>query len=165
MIEYDIVRTMQKCIETGRNDSSMKEELKNSIVDAYNSGKSLRVVGKMLNKNPQTIHNWLVEWGIPRRKRGPIIRGKGFKFRHWLADLKRRYDVDEEWYNQKHQEQGGVCAICLQPCVRERLGVDHCHTTNTVRGLLCVRCNNAIGLFRDDPAICLRASQYLSRNK
>ena len=107
---------------------------------------------------------YLQKWGIPRRKPGPIIRGKGHKFRHWIIDIRKRYGITEDQYNAMMTDQNGVCAICLKKCsARERLGVDHCHTTKKVRGLLCVKCNNAIGLFNDDPEIARRASEYLSK--
>jgi hypothetical protein len=57
--------------------------------------------------------------------------------------------------------QGGVCAICREPPQMRRLDVDHEHETGRVRGLLCRRCNTAIGKMRDDPKILLRAIAYL----
>lgn len=39
-----------------------------------------------------------------------------------------------------------------------------CHTTGRIRGLLCGRCNTAIGLLREDPIIFQAAVDYLSRN-
>jgi hypothetical protein len=65
--------------------------------------------------------------------------------------------IDKAWdtYQQLLHNQGGVCAICHQPEVKidkQRgtlciLAVDHCHTTGTVRGLLCFRCNTNLGWF------------------
>jgi hypothetical protein len=43
------------------------------------------------------------------------------------------------------------------------LAVDHDHTTGQVRGLLCIRCNRAIGNLRDDPDLAIRAAAYLKR--
>ncbi|XVU30335.1 endonuclease domain-containing protein [Actinoplanes sp. CA-054009] len=43
------------------------------------------------------------------------------------------------------------------------LVVDHCHTSHTVRGLLCVACNAAIGHVRDDPEVAAAADVYLRR--
>jgi len=55
--------------------------------------------------------------------------------------------------------QGGRCAICGE---KARLVVDHCHTSGRVRGLLCRRCNVALGGFGDDVGLLRRAVQYLS---
>lgn len=42
------------------------------------------------------------------------------------------------------------------------LDVDHDHATGEVRGLLCNRCNQAIGLLQDDPLIVRSALVYLN---
>jgi len=55
-------------------------------------------------------------------------------------------------------EQNGKCKICNKEDDR-RLSVDH--TTGTVRGLLCRRCNSAIGLFGDSPQLLVEAAKYL----
>lgn len=58
--------------------------------------------------------------------------------------------------------QGGKCAICLTD-ITKRPNTDHDHTTGTVRGLLCIRCNLLLGKAHDDEAILLAAIQYLRR--
>ena len=45
----------------------------------------------------------------------------------------------------------------------EVLCVDHHHFTNEVRGLLCQRCNRAIGLLGDDPTVIRSAINYLTK--
>ena len=50
------------------------------------------------------------------------------------------------------------CVICGST---EKLVVDHCHTTNQVRGMLCNHCNRGLGHFRDDPALLEFARIYL----
>lgn len=54
--------------------------------------------------------------------------------------------------------QGGRCAICRR---RTRLGIDHDHTTEFVRGLLCRACNLGIGLLKNDPRRLRAAAAYL----
>jgi hypothetical protein len=86
------------------------------------------------------------------------------------ADLKKNYGVTLDWYNAKHAEQGGVCAICQQEetaLIHGRLislAVDHCHDTGEVRGLLCRSCNNAIGAFQHKPDLLDKAKSYLLRH-
>lgn len=61
-------------------------------------------------------------------------------------------------------DQHGGCAICGAHhgnTVATRLCVDHNHVTGELRGLLCRRCNTAIGYFGDSSARIKRAVVYL----
>lgn len=50
------------------------------------------------------------------------------------------------------------CVICGD---RAPLVVDHSHTNHKIRGMLCNRCNQGLGLFRDDPELLEYARIYL----
>ena len=76
--------------------------------------------------------------------------------------LKRRYGLTQADYDVMFSECGGVCEICKQPSTL--LEVDHCHSTGKVRGLLCNRCNKALGMFKDDISNFQNAITYLNRN-
>lgn len=77
--------------------------------------------------------------------------------------LQRLYGVTMDYYNQKLEEQGGVCVICkISPdSEKKRFHIDHCHTTGKVRGILCSNCNTALGSFRDNVESLNRAIEYL----
>jgi hypothetical protein len=45
------------------------------------------------------------------------------------------------------------------------LHVDHDHATGVIRGLLCFRCNNALGDFREEYELFQRAADYLDRDE
>ena len=76
--------------------------------------------------------------------------------------LKRKYGLTVEEYEMMLNEQEGVCAICRKPPTKDRrLAVDHCHKAGHIRGLLCTRCNVALGLFDEDAGRVLRAYDYL----
>ena len=83
------------------------------------------------------------------------------------AVLKRKYGLTLESYNIMLKAQGGVCAICgEEEMVKGRtLSVDHCHKTGKVRQLLCGNCNHALGKFKDNPDLLLKAINYLERHK
>jgi len=73
-----------------------------------------------------------------------------------------RYRITEDQFNEILAEQGGGCAICgCGDAPENKLSVDHCHRTNTIRGILCQACNKSLGGFRDDPEILSRAIDYL----
>lgn len=59
----------------------------------------------------------------------------------------------------KRLKEGQTCVICG---AGEDLAVDHCHTTGTIRGILCRPCNLGLGYFRDDQQRLLGAVQYLA---
>jgi len=80
--------------------------------------------------------------------------------------LKRR-GLTESQYKKLFDEQNGFCAICRQPEISIRMGrirnlaIDHNHTTDKVRGLLCNRCNRGLGYFLDRSALLEAAVSYL----
>ena len=77
-------------------------------------------------------------------------------------NLKKRYGITYEQYVDRLEEQNGVCKLCMQPNRgATNLAVDHCHTTGTVRGLLCNHCNKALGHFKDDQQLLSNAIEYL----
>jgi hypothetical protein len=83
------------------------------------------------------------------------------------SQLKRDFGISLEQYQDAFVAQGGVCACCLKPEIAERggkrkwLAVDHDHTDNTFRGLLCSKCNQGIGMFKDNAEVIERAAIYL----
>ncbi len=94
------------------------------------------------------------------------------------ASNKRRsnlaqYGLTLEQYEELHIAQSGVCAICGEgePAAHGRTGrkfllsVDHCHETGIIRGLLCQRCNRAIGLLNDNTDLLKKAIDYLERRR
>jgi Recombination endonuclease VII len=81
------------------------------------------------------------------------------------SHLKRKYGITIADYDRMFEAQNGVCAICGQPRPEERtLHVDHDHETGVIRGLLCFRCNNALGDFREEYELFQRAANYLDRD-
>jgi hypothetical protein len=77
----------------------------------------------------------------------------------------RKYGLSADEFEAMLATQGGCCAICGSDSAgrkdHEALSVDHCHATGKVRGLLCSKCNTAIGLLNDDPRALLNAAAYL----
>lgn len=70
--------------------------------------------------------------------------------------LLRTYGITTEIYDKMSEEQNHVCWICKNEPKKTRLNVDHRHVKNyknlskeekslEVRGLLCFRCNTALG--------------------
>jgi recombination endonuclease VII len=88
------------------------------------------------------------------------------------------YGISEEQYASMLAKQGNTCAICKKPETGiawktgavKRLAVDHdrkcCPKFGScgkcVRGLLCSRCNPAIGLLRENKEILTNAIDYLT---
>ncbi len=87
--------------------------------------------------------------------------------------LKSRYGITLEEYRRLLAVQNGACAICHQGETRRHwwggevylLAVDHDHETGKTRGLLCNRCNRALGLFGDNVENLLAAATYLETRR
>ena len=60
----------------------------------------------------------------------------------------RKYGLTSEEFDAIRRRQNDECAVCHKVVA---LHVDHDHVTNRVRGLLCLKCNMALGLLADSP--------------
>lgn len=93
------------------------------------------------------------------------------KLRTRNSKLKKNFGITLERYNELVLQQDGKCAICkeLETTVINgsltSLAVDHDHTTGRVRGLLCCKCNRALGLMKDSVEILESAKEYLRGSK
>jgi len=74
---------------------------------------------------------------------------------------KRGINLTVEQYDEMLKRQNGVCAICFKTNNKNRLCVDHDHSTGIVRGLLCGFCNRRLVTLRNSPQLLLRAVNYL----
>jgi hypothetical protein len=80
------------------------------------------------------------------------------------SERQRIYGITKEQFWNIYHKQDGQCAICEKRMRSDRwkgFAIDHCHTTNEVRGLLCTQCNVGLGNFKDDPIRLLKAVEYL----
>ena len=74
-------------------------------------------------------------------------------------------------YAGMRDAQDNRCAICRQPETSRRgdrlrsLSVDHDHATGLRRGLLCNRCNRAIGGLDDSAELLRAAADYLDQHR
>ena len=83
-----------------------------------------------------------------------------------VQHLWNRYQMRPHEYDELHEQQNGVCAICggVQTYNR-RLAVDHCHTTGLIRGLLCDGCNVGIGGLGESVQTLTNAIAYLQKHE
>lgn len=87
------------------------------------------------------------EWQRDYRKRSPkLLKTQNLK----------KYGLTYNEWTEMIQKQGNKCASCGGEEKGHNqhglmsLAVDHCHETGKIRGLLCHRCNRALGLLGDD---------------
>jgi len=83
-------------------------------------------------------------------------------------ELKRRYGLSITEYNNLLLSQDNRCAICgqfLDLTNPRDICIDHNHQTGVIRGILCHKCNLAIGLLRDNPEYTNNATIYLKRSE
>ncbi len=74
------------------------------------------------------------------------------------SQLRKRYKITLEDYNELLLKFNHQCALCFS---KENLCIDHDHTTNEIRGILCKTCNMMLGLAKDRLDILQRAQEYL----
>lgn len=74
----------------------------------------------------------------------------------------KTYGLTPEQYAALLADCGNLCHICGENRTTQRLAVDHCHDSLEVRGLICKRCNSAIGLADESADRLARMIEYLN---
>lgn len=74
--------------------------------------------------------------------------------------LKAKYGITLKQFNLLLENQNFHCLFCPE---KKALGLDHCHFTERIRGILCRKCNAGLGMFRDSTILLKRAIQYLNK--
>ena len=105
-----------------------------------------------------------------RRWREAHAADPEFAERNRLRQLFRLYGLDPERAHTLFDAFYNRCAICgqVETAVSrtgrpKSISVDHDHDTGRIRGVLCDRCNRALGYLRDNPDLLRRAADYLER--
>lgn len=115
-------------------------------LDCYRAAKQLY---RKNNKDKESLH---------RKTNYDFLKEKSRK-------LYSGYGITLEKFNKMMLEQNNCCAICKKAYKEKSLCVDHCHVTGKVRGLLCNKCNKALGLLNDNCELLKTAASYLERFK
>ena len=82
----------------------------------------------------------------------------------------KKYKINTKPYNKMLKEQNNLCAICGEKesvvdsrwKTKRSMAVDHNHKTGKIRGLLCTKCNLALGLVNEDINILSAMIDYLN---
>jgi len=69
------------------------------------------------------------------------------------------YKLTDAWLLEQLRRQGVVCALCHSGLADRHWVIDHCHSTNKVRGCLCLSCNVWLG---KNEGIVERTWRYLN---
>lgn len=117
---------------------------------------------RMKTEDPKAYSDQTRRNSLASRKRHP----DRIKARNQRSNLKRYYGMTVEEYDAMLVAQDSKCALCgrlPEQSLHNRLHVDHDHETMVIRGLLCYRCNAALGQFGDSISGVQRVINYLIR--
>lgn len=104
----------------------------------------------------------LMEKQRARNRANYAANKPAYRARRKRAALKG-YGITAEQKQQILDYQEHQCPICERYLTESHVpSIDHCHVTGSVRGVLCRRCNAALGMLEDSPALVERALEYLS---
>lgn len=121
-----------------------------------------RVIQKRINfknwdaKNRDRRKEWRAKW----KEENPE-KLKAHARKH---QLKMKYGITPEKYNELLLIQNGHCVFCDRTPEQERYGVltiDHDHKTGKIRGLLCITHNRSLGVFGDNEEGLLKVLAYV----
>lgn len=76
--------------------------------------------------------------------------------------LSVQYKIPQNEIQQAINKANGICEICRNEA---KLQLDHCHSTNKLRGMICKNCNLTLGRLGDNMNSITKFVEYLKRNE
>jgi len=165
------------CKECYKSDSSKKRYLLlASVPNGFkicSKCKEIKLLNCFYNKNETSdkLTSWCKSCTLKNNKNWHDKNKERTRIWNKNYSLMKEYGITLDQYEQMLKEQNGVCAICSKKesafnHVTKRvwdLAVDHEHKTGKIRGLLCRRCNQTIGLLYDDISLIKQMAKYVEK--
>lgn len=150
----------------GKNLSSLPPETVQAMVTRYiEQEQTLKELSMEFKISTVSVRKLLLGAGVVMRDACTRKKTADEKL---TTVLRRGFGVDAAWHSRTLKKQEYKCAICGCEATdldrnkgKTRFNVDHDHTTGAVRGLLCSKCNMAIGMLKDSPSLLRKAADYL----
>lgn len=90
---------------------------------------------------------------------------KRYKVRGYMLNGNPFTTSDYKDFLIRQNNRCAGCGVCFSTIDSSQACVDHCHTTQEVRGILCRYCNLALGYAKDNVQTLLSLVKYLEANK
>jgi len=114
-----------------------------------------KIADKIAKESPEQKRIRLDKMKTYAKNNAAVIRKKSWKAK----------GIDPDKAEAYYQSHHGTCDLCGLTDKGRALAVDHCHKTGIIRGMLCTNCNRAIGMFKDDPDLMIKAANYVRANQ
>ncbi len=131
--------------------------------------KQVMAVWRVKNRDKELsrLHNWYIqnqEEQKQKHRERRLANPEKSKRACWLSRLKHKYGLTESQLSEIITFQQNKCAVCGDVFRGSKdMCIDHCHSTNIFRGLLCSNCNKAEGLIRN-PDNARKLYEYMLKN-
>jgi hypothetical protein len=123
-------------------------------------GEGRRSICKLCNKKDRYrfSRTYNKDWYAKQLLKDPLFSRR--------KNLLRTHNITLKQFDTILDSQGGVCAICKGPPMgKGNYHVDHGHSTGKLRGLLCHKCNVALGMVQDRIELLEALIAYVKKNR
>jgi hypothetical protein len=129
---------------------------------------------KYYNDNKDKIKDWRKTYSKKYREiNKDKLKEKRIINKEYIKNyqLKYKYDISIEQYEQMKTSQNNRCAICdnnfekqnKQGGYSKNVCIDHNHKTGKIRELLCPNCNKALGFLNENISTIKKMIIYLNK--
>lgn len=132
-----------------RKDANRTKALENGDATYISTRKPCFACGGLKRFTIQTESGYNCADCTPLFRQRFYANNLGGKHKARVRHLKNTFNLSLAEYDALFAQQGNVCAICKTDINKGGHGtnfhVDHCHETKVIRGILCGKCNIALG--------------------